>query len=284
MRKFLLSSRRGFCHKNAVSDATPTPRAPHQRVTHTHHTSHTMTESRERSSTRENTTANRQRSSSTASDASSSSTGSGNRRRTGRARRSRAGKQGGKSGERGKEGPPKQPNAPRRNEHASRKEVRVYGGSDESAPPHSAERQRQIEQCRRALGQEGFRLFRNGRYVTTYAVQPPRAQARLAGVDDGTKFAVNIPHDYPRAALKLSSNRSNAQGASDNEQLNSIVRNFNAAARSWAREESRGDGAVRMPLLAQINYLAQKMPDLAQQGFPRASALEASFYAQFRTA
>ncbi|GMM53392.1 hypothetical protein DAKH74_000080 [Maudiozyma humilis] len=238
-----------------------------------------MTESRERSSTRESSTANRQRSS-TASDASSSSTGSGSRRRTGRTRRSRAGKQGGKSGERGnreREGAPKAPNA-------SRKEVRVYGGSDESAPPHSAERQRQIEQCRRALGQEGFRLFRNGRYVTTYAVQPPRAQARLAGVDDGTKFAVNIPHDYPRAALKLSSNRSNAQGASDNEQLNCIVRNFNAAARSWAREESRGDGSVHMPLLAQINYLAQKMPELAQQGFPRASALEASFYAQFRTA
>lgn len=246
-----------------------------------------MTASRERSSTRENTTANRQRSSSTASDASSSSTGSGNRRRNGRARRSRTGKQGGKSGERGnreKEGAPKQPSAPRRNEHASRKEVRVYGGSDESAPPHSAERQRQIEQCRRALGQEGFRLFRNGRYVTTYAVQPPRAQARLAGVDDGTKFAVNIPHDYPRAALKLSSNRSNAQGASDNEQLNCIVRNFNAAARSWAREEGAGGSPPRMPLLAQINYLAQKMPELAQQGFPRANALEASFYAQFRTA
>lgn len=224
-----------------------------------------MTESRESSSTRENTTANRQRSS----------------RRTGRARRSRAGKQG---GNREKEGAPKQPSAPRRNEHASRKEVRVYGGSDESAPPHSAERQRQIEQCRRALGQEGFRLFRNGRYVTTYAVQPPRAQARLAGVDDGTKFAVNIPHDYPRAALKLSSNRSNAQGASDNEQLNCIVRNFNAAARTWAREEGAGGSPPRMPLLAQINYLAQKMPELAQHSFPRASALEASFYAQFRTA
>lgn len=219
----------------------------------------------------------RERSNSTASTASDSSSGSrgGRRRRSGR----RGGKsQGAKETEQRADRRPR--GGARRGGRSSNKEntVRTYT-KEGSEPAHSAERQQEIDQCRHALGNEGFKLFRNGHYVTTYAIQPPKAQMHSVGLDSGTKFAVNIPHDYPQAALKLSSNKSNAQGASDNEQLNCIVRNFNTAARKWVGNHS--DSHERMPLLAQINYLAQKMPELAEPGYAKTEALTNAFYAQF---
>ncbi|SMN17923.1 similar to Saccharomyces cerevisiae YIL161W Putative protein of unknown function [Maudiozyma saulgeensis] len=159
--------------------------------------------------------------------------------------------------------------------------VNTNGSVKEYAKPEYKEnsalvkqRQEQIDQCLYALGKDNFKLFRNGKYVTTYAVNfRNNSMSSIFPKEMGIKFAINIPHDYPQQSLKLSSNKSNSQETSDNEALNNLVRNFNSSVRNNDNNSC--------PILAQLNYLVQEVDILKNPTFKKIENSRSAFYAQF---
>ncbi|KAG0671910.1 mitotic spindle checkpoint protein Bub3 [Maudiozyma exigua] len=173
-------------------------------------------------------------------------------------------------------------NKPPRNRRSENSSVREYVKSDKNKENSelSIQRQTQIDQCLHCLGKENFRMFRNGKYVTTYSItfnnnnNPNNAlmintfPKRL-----NVKFSINVPHDYPRQSLKLSSNKSNSQETSDNVLLNNLINNFNYKARHMDN--------VKFPIMSQLNYLSQELNILLNSDFKNIDQGRSEFYKQF---
>mgnify|MGYP003365433938 CR=1 FL=1 len=167
----------------------------------------------------------------------------------------------------------------RRNENGS---VREYVKSDKNKENSelSIQRQAQIDQCLHCLGKENFKMFRNGKYVTTYSViftnnNNPNHTLMINTFPKrlNIKFSINVPHDYPRQNLKLSSNQSNSQESSDNVALNNLINNFNYKVRHIDN--------IEFPIISQLNYLSQELNILINSDFKNIDQGISAFYKQF---
>lgn len=135
-------------------------------------------------------------------------------------------------------------------------------------------RQDQINQCLHVLGNDNFKLFRNGRYVTTYAIKINEKKFnKFFDKDEGIKFAINIPYDYPRTSLKLSSNKSNSQESSENNMLNFLIKNYNSKAKQMSVEN--------ISIISQLNYLSEEIGILVEKDFRTIDKMRQKLYLQF---
>ena len=131
-------------------------------------------------------------------------------------------------------------------------------------------RQKEIDQCLHVLGSSGFKLFKNGRYVTTYNI-PFNDSTKFT--EEDVKFSINVPMDYPKSAIKLSSNKCNSQGQSKDPRLNNVISNFNYKARQLNRQG--------LPILSQLNYFFEELEFLTYDDYRDLDSMKHKFYAQF---
>ena len=131
-------------------------------------------------------------------------------------------------------------------------------------------RQKEIDQCFHVLGSDGFKLFKNGRYVTTYNI-PFNDSTKFT--EEDVKFSINVPIDYPKSAIKLSSNKCNSQGQSKDSRLNNVISNFNYKARQLNRQG--------LPILSQLNYFFEELEFLTYDDYRDLDSMKQKFYAQF---
>lgn len=173
-------------------------------------------------------------------------------------------------------------NRPPRNRRNDNSSVKEYVKSDKNKEHSkiSIQRQAQIDQCLHCLGKENFKMFRNGKYVTTYSVTFTNNNNPNNALMINTfpkrlniKFSINVPHDYPRQNLKLSSNQSNGQESSDNMALNNLINNFNYKVRHMDN--------IEFPIMTQLNCLAQDLNILTNSDFKNIDQGRSAFYKQF---
>ncbi|CCF57858.1 hypothetical protein KAFR_0D02110 [Kazachstania africana CBS 2517] len=135
------------------------------------------------------------------------------------------------------------------------------------------EREDQINLCIHKLGPSAFKLFRKGRYVTSYGFIPKRSKSTI--VQKIGTFLINIPLNYPATPIKLASNRNEDPESIESLEQNQIIKNFNNKARELNTEN--------YSLISQLNYLINEIDRLANKDFLSSDKRKNEFYTSFLT-
>lgn len=134
----------------------------------------------------------------------------------------------------------------------------------------------ELEQVFHTLGNDCFKVFRKGQYVTSYGFIVKGVLGK-----DLFKFTLNVPQDYPKSPLKLSNPNKNGliktnatqEDVTRNAQVSTLVENFNFKAREFNR--------ISQPITMQLNYLMTQWERLSSPDFKSIDKLQKEFLKQF---
>ncbi|CCD27483.1 Smu2p NDAI_0K02920 [Naumovozyma dairenensis CBS 421] len=136
------------------------------------------------------------------------------------------------------------------------------------------QRNEEIQQCETLLGPHHFKLFKKGKFVTSYGITFNNSNKVLG--KSNIKFIMNVPLNYPQSPIKLSPTTTTAADNNDDEvkDFQNLINNFNYMARTFFLSNN-------FPIISQLNFLIQQQDKLILPNYKEFNKLQQTFYSKF---